>query len=66
MLLLPVVLALTLQAQDKPTSPWAIDCSLSVSPESAPVLALKYRLLPLNSDLKEGNAIPIYVHLIQE
>jgi hypothetical protein len=65
-LILPVLLAPALQAQDKPTSPWAIDRSLSVSPQSAPVLALKYRLLPLNSELKEGNAVPIYLRLVHE
>ena len=65
-LLLPIMLAPALQAQDKPTSPWAIDRSLSVSPQSAPVLALKYRLLPLNSELKEGNAVPIYLRLVHE
>ena len=32
-LLLPIMLAPALQAQDKPTSPWAIDRSLSVSPQ---------------------------------
>ncbi len=28
--------------------------------------ALKYRLLPLNSELKEGNAVPIYLRLVHE
>jgi hypothetical protein len=65
-LLLPIMLAPALQAQDKATSPWAIDRSLSVSPQSAPVPALKYRLLPLNSELKEGNAVPIYLRLVHE
>ena len=37
-LILPIMLAPALQAQDKPTSPWAIDRSLSVSPQSAPAL----------------------------
>jgi hypothetical protein len=60
------MLAPALQAQDKPTSPWAIDRSLSVSPQSAPELALKYRLLPLISELKEGNAVPIYLRLVHE
>ncbi|MFI5459754.1 MAG: hypothetical protein ACHRXM_30380 [Isosphaerales bacterium] len=65
-LLLPAMLAPGLRAQDKPTSPWAIDRSLIVSPQSAPVPALLYRLLPLNSDLKEGNAVPIYLRLVHE
>jgi hypothetical protein len=65
-LFLPIMLAPALQAQDKPTSPWAIDRSLIVSPQSAPELALKYHLLPLNSELKEGNAVPIYLRLVHE
>src|ERR1700674_247345 len=65
-LLLPLMLAPAVRAQDKPTSPWAIDRSLSVSPQSTPALALKYRLLPLNSELKEGNAVPIYLRLVHE
>src|SRR5215468_10329834 len=55
-----------LQAQDKPGSPWLIDRTLTVSPQSAPVPALKYRLLPLSSELKEGNAVPIYLRLVHE
>ena len=27
---------------------------------------LQYRLLPLNSELKEGNAVPIYLRLVHE
>jgi len=65
-LLLPVILAPALRAQDKPPSSWAIDRSMSVSPQSAPVPALKYRLLPLNSELKEGNAVPIYLRVVHE
>ena len=65
-LLLPLMLAPAVRAQDKPTSPWAIDRSMSVSPQDAPVPALKYRLLPLNSELKEGNAVPIYLRLVHE
>jgi hypothetical protein len=65
-LLFAVLLAPALRAQDKPASPWAIDRTLSVSPRSAPVPALKYRLLPLSSELKEGNAVPIYLRLVHE
>ena len=65
-LLLPLMLAPAVRAQDKPTSPWAIDRSMSVSPQDAPVPALKHRLLPLNSELKEGNAVPIYLRLVHE
>jgi hypothetical protein len=60
-----------LQAQDKassekPASPWGVDRALTVSPQSAPVPALQYRLLPSSSDLKEGNAAPIYLRLAHE
>ena len=55
-----------LKAQDKPASPWLIDRTLNVSPQSAPVPALRYRLLPLSSELKEGNAVPIYLRLVHE
>jgi hypothetical protein len=65
-LLFALVLAPALRAQDKPASPWAIDRSLTVSPQGAPVPALKYRLLPLRSELKPGNAVPIYLRLVFE
>src|SRR5262249_1462111 len=55
-----------LRAEDKPPSPWVIDRTLSVSPQSAPVPALKYRLLPPSWELKEGNAVPIYLRLVHE
>jgi hypothetical protein len=55
-----------LQAQDNPASPWLIDRTLSVSPQSAPVPALRYRLIPLSTELKEGNAVPIYLRLAHE
>src|SRR5262245_33496938 len=58
-----VLLAPALWAEDKPASPWAVDRSLTVSPQAAPVPALRYRLLPLSSELKEGNAVPIYLRL---
>jgi hypothetical protein len=53
-------------AQDKPASPWGVDRSLNVSPQTAPVPALEYRLLPLKSELKEGNAVPIYLRVAHE
>ncbi|HZY87413.1 MAG TPA: hypothetical protein VFE78_21430 [Gemmataceae bacterium] len=65
-LILAALPAPALRAQDKAPSPWAIDRTLSVSPRAAPVPALKYRLLPLSSELKEGNAVPIYLRLIHE
>jgi hypothetical protein len=61
-----ILLAPNLWAQDKPASLWAVDRSLTVSPQGAPALALDYRLLPLSSLLKEGNAVPIYSRLVHE
>jgi hypothetical protein len=54
------------KADDKPPSPWVVDRTLTVSPAAAPVPALQYRLLPLHSVLKEGNALPIYLRLTHE
>src|SRR5262245_23718716 len=54
------------RAEDKPPSPWAIDRSVTISPQPAPIPALKYRLMPLSSTLKEGNAVPIYLRLVHE
>jgi hypothetical protein len=65
-LALVLLLAPTLQAQDRPTGTWAIDRTLTVSPQNAPVPSLRYRLLPLDSDLREGNAVPIYLRLAHE
>jgi hypothetical protein len=65
-LVVAVLLTPALRAEDKPASPWAVDRSLSVTPQTAPVPAFKYRLLPLSTDLKEGNAVPIYLRLAYE
>src|SRR5215472_6276679 len=62
-LLLVLVFAPGVSAQEKSTSPWLIDRSLSVSPRPAPLPALRYRLLPLSSELRPGNAVPIYLRL---
>jgi hypothetical protein len=45
---------------------WLVDRALTLTPRSAPVPALAYRLLPLASELKEGNAVPIYLRLAHE
>src|SRR5262249_47329180 len=63
-LIVAVLLAPALRAEDKPASPWGIDRSLTVTPQSAPVPALKYRLVLPSTDLKEGNAAPIYLRLV--
>jgi hypothetical protein len=53
-------------ATDKPASPWSIDQSLSIAPQPAPTPALKYHLLPGEWELKDGNAVPIYLRLTHE
>ena len=45
---------------------WAVDRSLSLSPRSETAPALKHRLFPMAVDLKEGNAVPIYLRLVHE
>jgi hypothetical protein len=64
--LMVTMLPSALYAQGQNASPWALDRSLTVSPQGAPVPALKYRLLPPNWELKEGNAVPIYLRLVHE
>jgi hypothetical protein len=65
-LLSALVFVPPLAAQDKAASPWLIDRELTVSPQPAPVPALKYRLLALSSALKPGNAVPIYLRLAHQ
>lgn len=45
---------------------WLIDRALELTPEPEPVPVLQYRLFPLASELKEGNAVPIYLRLRHE
>jgi hypothetical protein len=45
---------------------WYVDRSITVSPQAAPVPALKYRLFPSSFERKEGNAVPIYLRLMCE
>jgi len=55
------------KVDDKPTEPkWLVDRSLTLTARAEPVPALKYRLYPLASELKEGNAVPIYLRLVHE
>ena len=42
---------------------WLVDRALTITPRAEPEPALKYRLLPASTDLKEGNAVPIYLRL---
>lgn len=60
------VLARADEPGKKQEEKWLLDRALIVSPAAAPVPALKYRLFPLESELKEGNAVPIYLRLIFE
>jgi hypothetical protein len=45
---------------------WFIDRKLNVSPLAPTPPVMKYRLMPLAPDLKEGNAVPIYLRLVHE
>src|SRR5438270_9586748 len=55
------------RAGEKPAEEkWLFDRALTVSPAPAPVPALKYRLFPLVSERREGNAVPIYLRLNHE
>ena len=45
---------------------WLVDRFLTLTPRPVPVPALKYRLLPIAVDLKDGNAVPIYLRLAHE
>jgi hypothetical protein len=54
-------------AENRPDdAKWIFDRSLTLTPRAAPVPALKYRLFPIASELKEGNAVPIYLRLVHE
>jgi hypothetical protein len=61
----------TAWSQEKPSNKpeenkWAVDRSLVLTPHPEPLPALKYRLYPLASELKEGNSVPIYLRLVHE
>src|SRR5579872_4897748 len=53
-------------SKDKAPSPWVLDRTLTVTPRAASTPSFKYRLFPLSSELKEGNAVPIYLRLVHE
>ena len=48
------------------TPSWAVDRSLTVSPQGEPTPALEFRLIPPNWELTHGNAVPIYLRLAHE
>ena len=50
-------------AKPQPEEKWLIDRTLTLSPQPEPRPALEYRLFPLASDRKDGNAVPIYLRL---
>jgi hypothetical protein len=50
-------------AEKRPVPQWLLDRELTVSAASVPYPALKYRLFPLHSERKDGNAVPIYLRL---
>jgi hypothetical protein len=53
-------------SEKPPAEKWLIDRAITVSPAAAPTPAFKYRLFPLSSMRKDGNAVPIYTRLIHE
>jgi hypothetical protein len=65
-LILTLVPSVALRAGDQPASPWSVDRVLTVSAQKAPLPALRYRLLPQSMDLKDGNAVPIYLRLVHQ
>lgn len=67
----PFVLGQTTTTVAKPADTpaeekWHIERSLSVSPRAESKPALAYRLFPVITDRKDGNAVPIYLRLIFE
>lgn len=51
---------------EKPPASYLVDRSLTVTPAKAPVPALRYRLFPLSSERKAGNAVPMYLRFAHE
>jgi hypothetical protein len=45
---------------------WLEDRTLTITPRAEPEPASKYRLLPTVTELKDGNAVPIYLRLNHE
>jgi hypothetical protein len=53
-------------AGEKEPEKWLFDRALALTPVLAPVPALKYRLFPLVSERKPGNAVPMYLRFAHE
>jgi hypothetical protein len=63
---LVVVAGLTTAGEQPPAAKpggekWLMDRELTITPRAEPVPALRYRLLPPTTELKEGNSVPIYL-----
>jgi hypothetical protein len=52
--------------EKKKEEKWLLDRALTVSPRAETRPAVKYRLYPLASERKEGNAVPIYLRFAHE
>jgi hypothetical protein len=63
---LPVPRVAAQNATEKPAAQWIVDRKLNITPQPVSVPVLKYRLFPVAVDLKEGNAIPIFLRLAHE
>lgn len=53
-------------SQPKDSEKWFVDRTLTVSPTALPTPVFQYRLLPLASELRDGNSVPIYLRLVHE
>src|SRR4051794_28471465 len=45
---------------------WLVDRAMSVTPHAGREPALEYRLAPSAGEMRDGNAVPIYLRLIHE
>jgi hypothetical protein len=54
------------KGQDAPAEKWLLDREVMVSAAPAPVPAFKYRLYPLSTERKDGNAVPMYLRFAHE
>ena len=51
------------QGEPPAAEKWLLDSALTVTAQPEPAAALQYRLFPRFGDLKDGNAVPIYLRL---
>jgi hypothetical protein len=64
--LLAVAPALSQPPAEKGGEKWLIDRALTITPMAPKPPVLRFKLLPLASELKDGNAVPIYLRLVHE